>query len=819
MAGRHSHWHLLGLWIEARCRPHARMGVWVFLCSLLPVIASARGGAEKDTPHQPTPEHVKAAVLLKIRKPTKQQIEAARRLVISLAEADAEQRDRLMQQLLDDPASMLTLFGSPGMRKLELPKEVESRLDWVDEHPLWPKIHERYKAIRDTIERGDLASRPEYLISLLADTEGPDRRAVVRRLESVTHQTLGDDVRAWKVWWKDQPCWGKLDELSPATGRLIGLRFVLGTLRLDRARWSKARAAVTYEQLQREVQEAMIRSGSDTDWAARRSASRAKYAMEGPPAAYALLRFAMACGSYGYGRRTSGDDYASLSISGALPARVDLRGGWIRIVLEERAAPRRRLAVTDDGDGAVRVVLSSLSDGSMTVLDLRADGGLSFARTGPDGEAACTAKSFAAFWRQEAAEAARLKGMLGRVGIDLPKVDVPQGARTEAAGAAGLRRDGESAEAATSDGPLREGREDVGGLLALTGVGRRLCFDRSHWADVLAKEDQAALTAREQRGGTVFEPRSVAGWPKDGAKLAENGWLAFERFKRRCEKRGKRGGGGSGSTTGGGRVRADFSIGGQFRADFAVAGRGSEVSVSLEEQAAPRRRLSLMDEADGTFRLELIGVTDGSLLLIHQAPGGRFSVAEIRGGALFVAGAESFLAFCRRFPRRTEDRILGHVRRVGVLVPPHPYSARARDAVASTLGGDTKRDRDQARRLIAELDADEYRRREQATQSLLEHFYRYHRALTEARKANNLTPEQRTRLGQIFAEAAAPRRMERLVSQMRLTADAEYLVDLLGGVDGEQRQAIAQRLAEVTGEKLGPDVNAWCRWLAGRSSK
>ncbi|HUU21838.1 MAG TPA: hypothetical protein VM389_04815, partial [Phycisphaerae bacterium] len=540
--------------------------------------------------------------------------------------------------------------------------------------------------------------------------------------------------------------------------------------------------------------------------------------VEGPPVAYALLRFAMACGNYGYGRRTSGDDYASLSISGALSARVDLRGGWIRIVLEERAAPRRRLAVTDDGDGAVRVVLSSLSDGSMTVLDLRADGGLSFARTGGDGEAACTAKSFAAFWRQEAAEAARLKGMLGRFGIDLPKVDVPQGARTGAAGAAGPQGDGESAEAARSDGPLWEGREDVGGLLALTGVGRRLCFDRSHWADVLAKEDRAALTAREQRGGTVFNPRSVAGWPKDGAELAENGRLAFELFKRRCEKRGKGGGGGSGSSAGGDRVSAHFSIGG-LGADFAVAGRGSEVRVSLEERAEPRRRLSLMDEADGTFRLEIIGVTDGSLLLIHQAPGGRFSVAEIRGGALFVAGAESFLAFCRRFPQRTEDRILARVRRVGVLVPPHPYSPQARDAVASTLGGDTKRDRDEARRLIAELDADEYRRREQATRSLLEHFYRYSRALTEARKANNLSPEQRTRLGQIFAEAAAPRRMERLVSQMRLTADAEYLVDLLGGADREQRQAIAQRLAEVTGEKLGPDVKAWRRWLAGRSSK
>jgi hypothetical protein len=117
-----------------------------------------------------------------------------------------------------------------------------------------------------------------------------------------------------------------------------------------------------------------------------------------------------------------------------------------------------------------------------------------------------------------------------------------------------------------------------------------------------------------------------------------------------------------------------------------------------------------------------------------------------------------------------------------------------------------------ARRLIKELDADDFRAREQASKALSKECGKYRPLLVQALQGGKLSPEASCRIEDILRANALGSQAQKLLTE--LLKDPDYLIDLLSGSPPKARPAIAEHLRKITGADIAGDPTQWRQWLA-----
>ena len=192
--------------------------------------------------------------------------------------------------------------------------------------------------------------------------------------------------------------------------------------------------------------------------------------------------------------------------------------------------------------------------------------------------------------------------------------------------------------------------------------------------------------------------------------------LIFEKIKEQAQRSSH--GFGSGGPAGGGvgdRVRWQSSFTGDVLSGTISTTNESE-NISLQEVLLPRRQLEFRTDAGTAFSLKLTN-REGDLISLRQERSGRFSVVALLGDNTFADQRDSFAAFIRANRRLASNELLPALVQFGFEPILSPDSPGVRHAViASLLSADEIQA--EGKRLIADLNSDDYDTRERASQSL-----------------------------------------------------------------------------------------------------
>jgi hypothetical protein len=358
---------------------------------------------------------------------------------------------------------------------------------------------------------------------------------------------------------------------------------------------------------------------------------------------------------------------------------------------------------------------------------------------------------------------------------------------------------------AAEKGRLAELAPVIRRLIPLTVEKGALCLDREAWsrppegkaAEDLKSEFEAALVKQGL-------PKEWAG--RQAAEMAEapDAERIFNLLQLVSRSHG------SNRSSGNNERSMQFS-GGGLAAKLAIV--GSAVQVELREEKGTRRSVDVFDDGEGVLRMTASGGDGAFLAVIHQARGGRFSVALIEGERPFAAAAPSFPAFYREHRDVVEKRILPLFALLGVGAPISPESPLVREAVLSRLRPVGDGEREEAERRIRALDDADHAKREEATQFLIRKGGRHRALVEEALTRPGVSPEATARLTRVLAEGVPRRRADELAEALKLVEDAGFLVRLLAEAKEEERPHVAAALEKVTGQKFGTDAAAWGKWL------
>jgi len=487
-----------------------------------------------------------------------------------------------------------------------------------------------------------------------------------------------------------------------------------------------------------------------------------------------------------------------------------------RIVLEESFGPRRRLELWDNARGGLLLMLTSRADGWALVVRQREDGRVAVGHVDREQATCFSDRSFLAFCRAHPGYAEQqVLARLRRLGVsarNLPKIAAAPAPESRPAASVPPE---EAGEAQWKKGIVQEVSDDVGRLIGLTIGPKGLCIDRSHWQRRVERSDPERIGKAKEELHYYFSPhgRAFKDVSPQRAEMLRSAALAMKLLHQECSGRWPRGGG-SGSSMGGRTMNRDFDVSGTIEGRLTIS--TSSIGISLREDRPPEREIEILDDGQGGLRILVNRSADGAFLMILQEPNGRFAVAEARGKVFFTAGGTSFFEFYRKHRKYVEDLLFGYLRHLGVAVPPRFYGHEVKDAVLLKLTGPSEADLLRARQLIVQLDHPEFRKRDEATRLLTAGFGRYRQILAEARRDESLSAEGKRRLETIFRDRPEVEKIERIIADVGLMEDAGYLIELLAGTKGADRQAVAARLKKLTGQDLGNDPRAWEEWLSRR---
>ncbi|MFO7897561.1 MAG: hypothetical protein R6V58_00700 [Planctomycetota bacterium] len=230
---------------------------------------------------------------------------------------------------------------------------------------------------------------------------------------------------------------------------------------------------------------------------------------------------------------------------------------------------------------------------------------------------------------------------------------------------------------------------------------------------------------------------------------------------------------------------------------------------ALRETAAPGNDLRVSESSDAGLRLTFSSF-DGDLAILAQFPNGRVSAAVLSKGGGAACGAASFAELRRDHRRFVNEVLFARLRGLGVKLFPDPLGPDVIAAVCRRLGSSAKTEA-AFDAFLKRLDADDFREREAATKELKKvaaQFLPHIRAALE----DPPSAEVKERLEAVLTAAGDVGEVHNVIDGLDLLDDVDYLIELLGRVEQPRRPAIADRLHEMTGQKLGPDPAAWKRW-------
>lgn len=243
-----------------------------------------------------------------------------------------------------------------------------------------------------------------------------------------------------------------------------------------------------------------------------------------------------------------------------------------------------------------------------------------------------------------------------------------------------------------------------------------------------------------------------------------------------------------------------------------VMTRDNLVRFDLEETTAPHRSLEFQDDGQGSFRLLISSPSDD--ILIKQNKEGAFTIAAVINGKTLAAQAPSFLALYKQHHETLDRDVLPVLNALSIRLFVPPSSRELRSTVRAMLLRSPAAI-EEGKKLVADLDNEQFAVREKATVVLNDRFEMYKDLIEAKLKDRELSIETERRLQKIMAGHADAQKVGQVIAALDLLNDPAFLVDLLEDTAASERPAVAARLEQVTGQRHGSDVAAWKRWLAG----
>ena len=241
-----------------------------------------------------------------------------------------------------------------------------------------------------------------------------------------------------------------------------------------------------------------------------------------------------------------------------------------------------------------------------------------------------------------------------------------------------------------------------------------------------------------------------------------------------------------------------------------VAGKGLELE--LREAEVGRQQIRISDsEQSGLF----IDFCDQDYVLhFDQRPDGRVRLLSVYDDQSIVVSAASFAELYRRHPDVIEVSFFPLLDHLGVLMPPTRFEPAITQLVVKRLGQTAESSEEEFRRLLQKMDSPSYDVRDAATRELQENVGRYAKFVQEAYQLSDVSLEVKTRLKRVLqTHKSEDSLMDGLIAGMQLLDDPAYLTNLLTRIEPSDRTPVVSRLEQLSGESLGPDPEAWQKWL------
>jgi hypothetical protein len=220
--------------------------------------------------------------------------------------------------------------------------------------------------------------------------------------------------------------------------------------------------------------------------------------------------------------------------------------------------------------------------------------------------------------------------------------------------------------------------------------------------------------------------------------------------------------------------------------------------------------LEFSDDGRGGFRIQLTH-PDGDLILLHQPRNRSFTAVALVAGQLFAGHGKSFLTFFRQHQQQTTTHVLPALAEFGIYPILSPHTPKVRKAVLAALLRKPEA-LAEGKRLLADLDSEQFAARENASQLLSERFEIYKDLIQDKLQDKSISLEVQTRLQSILAKHPDSHRVGQTVAALNLMDDAGYLVQLLDHASAEETSMVVSHLEKTTGENLGSDPAAWKEW-------
>lgn len=207
---------------------------------------------------------VKKYVTAKLRPANESELAKFKEAIAPMDEGDFKTREKVTGEIEKD-FEKWELNIENAITDSNFSTEVRARLKKIYEKNVEPGR----RALLSLIGKGNLIESPAYLVWLLEnEEEKEDRSNLIKQLEKVTEQQLGDDLKAWKQWLNEDNVAGNakpiefkslvetkglLDDLAEVTGTLIHFRVEDSKLAVDKDHWKASLGGQTVKEATAEI--------------------------------------------------------------------------------------------------------------------------------------------------------------------------------------------------------------------------------------------------------------------------------------------------------------------------------------------------------------------------------------------------------------------------------------------------------------------------------------------------------------------------------------------------------------------------------------
>src|SRR5262249_44982773 len=215
-------------------------------------------------------------------------------------------------------------------------------------------------------------------------------------------------------------------------------------------------------------------------------------------------------------------------------------------------------------------------------------------------------------------------------------------------------------------------------------------------------------------------------------------------------------------------------------------------------------------DGHSAFEIRLTG-RDGDMISLREASNGRFSVVALLGKTTFADQRDSFAAFVKANRQLVSDDLLPALAQFGFepILPPDSFGVR-HAVIVSLLSADQIQG--EGKRLVADLNSDDYNTRERASQALSACYDLYKNLVQTAIDEHTGSPEAQARVASVVHQQPLPRQPGDTVTALDLANDSGYIVSLLDDAHLQSRPRLSEQWEKLTGQKLGTDSAVWQDW-------